>query len=431
MSLDVLHCWPETWPFSINLLPLEVYLVGGSVRDRLLRRQASYLDLDFVLPVRAIETASEIARACSAGFVVLDEARQIARVVFAKVTVDFAQQQGDHIETDLLRRDFTMNAIAYNPHRQKLIDPLGGEADIAAGILRMVSTENLAEDPLRLLRAYRQSAQLGFTLAPETQTAIGELAPHLQTISAERIRSELDALLSVPTSKDAVIHQARKNTGYEQLSSILHQQLLQFCLPHFTANSIEQMVAIDGAIMQLEKVSPAYVQALSQWLKPVPAGFYRSWIKAAKLSRLLGTDVTAAQSQLSALKYSRNEVSVVLTLLRVQPYIAELCRGGLNRAQQFFLFKAAAASFLPVALLALAQGADITVVQPLIEKFLDPEDAIAHAQPLITGTTLMTQLGLKPGPKIGKLIKAVEQAQAEGTIASHEEAIAWVKQLSE
>ena len=72
---------PKTWPFALELLPPDACLVGGSVRDRLLNRQATYLDLDFVLPADAVETASAIAQACSAGFVVLDEARRIARVV--------------------------------------------------------------------------------------------------------------------------------------------------------------------------------------------------------------------------------------------------------------------------------------------------------------------------------------------------------------
>ena len=105
---------PETWPFSLDLLPDDAYLVGGSVRDRLLNRSTTYLDLDFVLSSNAVKTAATIANSCNAGFVVLDEARQIARVVFAEMTVDFAQQQGETIAVDLHRRDFTINAIAYH-----------------------------------------------------------------------------------------------------------------------------------------------------------------------------------------------------------------------------------------------------------------------------------------------------------------------------
>lgn len=143
---------PQTWPFSLEWLPASTYLVGGNVRDALLGRQAEYLDLDFVMPEGAVQTAKAIARHYQAGFVLLDAERQIARVVFDRATVDFAQQVGDRLEDDLRRRDFTVNAIAYNPYTEQLLDPLQGFADLQRHLIRMVSPENLKEDPLRLLR---------------------------------------------------------------------------------------------------------------------------------------------------------------------------------------------------------------------------------------------------------------------------------------
>jgi tRNA nucleotidyltransferase (CCA-adding enzyme) len=157
---------PENWPFSWELLPRPAYMVGGAVRDAILGRSREYLDLDFVIPSDAVKVARAIARHYQAGFVLLDPVRRIARVVFPQATADFAQQEGNSVETDLHRRDFTINAIAYNPHTQEIIDPLNGYADLQAGLLRMVSPANLEDDPLRLLRAYRQAAQLGFTIDP-------------------------------------------------------------------------------------------------------------------------------------------------------------------------------------------------------------------------------------------------------------------------
>ena len=89
---------PRTWPFEIDFLPPQAYLVGGSVRDALLERHSDYLDLDFVMPEGAVETAATIARHYRAGFVLLDAERQIARVVFPQGTADFAQQVGDSLE---------------------------------------------------------------------------------------------------------------------------------------------------------------------------------------------------------------------------------------------------------------------------------------------------------------------------------------------
>jgi tRNA nucleotidyltransferase (CCA-adding enzyme) len=145
------------YPFSLELLPKTAYMVGGAVRDAMLGRTREYLDLDFVLPCDAVKVARKIANHYKAGFVLLDPQRQIARVVFPQATVDFAQQSGESVETDLHRRDFTVNAIAYNPHTQEIIDPLQGRADLERRLLRMISPANLQDDPLRLMRAYRQA----------------------------------------------------------------------------------------------------------------------------------------------------------------------------------------------------------------------------------------------------------------------------------
>lgn len=157
--------------FAINRqeLPENAYLVGGAVRDALLNRQKDYIDLDFVVPEKAIEIAQTIAHHYKAGFVVLDAVRQIARVVFPQGTLDFAQQEGESLEIDLKRRDFTVNALAYNLHTQEIFDPLGGLKDLGCQSLRMISRENLQDDPLRLLRAYRQAAQLDFEIEPHTR----------------------------------------------------------------------------------------------------------------------------------------------------------------------------------------------------------------------------------------------------------------------
>ncbi|MBV8886641.1 MAG: CCA tRNA nucleotidyltransferase, partial [Chroococcidiopsidaceae cyanobacterium CP_BM_RX_35] len=141
---------PQNWPFSLECLPKGAYLVGGAVRDALLGRRCEYLDLDFVLPADAVKIARQIANRYQAGFVLLDAERQIARVVFEQATADFAQQEGFTLATDLQRRDFTVNAIAYNPHTGELLDPLKGYADLQQGLLCMISLANLQDDPLRL-----------------------------------------------------------------------------------------------------------------------------------------------------------------------------------------------------------------------------------------------------------------------------------------
>lgn len=406
---------PTTWPFDSRMLPESACVVGGSVRDALLDRQADYLDLDFVMPHGAIAIASKIAKRYQAGFVVLDADNQIARAVFDQATIDFAQQVGPTLETDLYRRDFTVNAIAYHPQSNRLIDPLNGLADLHQQTLRMVSRENLAEDPLRLLRAYRQAAQLGFTIDDATRHTIRELAPLLKTIAAERIRHELDALLSQPS-------------GTACFRMAWQDGLFHHWLPHLEAHHVDRLLAVDGALRDFKAV-PKYLELLHGWKESVPAGHYRSWSKAAKLSQLLPATEDAATQWLLRLKYSRSEAQAILRILQARPYLDQLLDQGsdLGRADYFYLFKTAGTSLPAVALVALALGIPWQAVTALLERYLSPNDELAHPQALISGRDLIRELGVPSGPRIGELLSVVEKAQAEGTIASRDQALAWIK----
>lgn len=407
---------PQTWPFSVSLLPEQAYLVGGSVRDALLHRQADYLDLDFVLPTQAIATAQTIAQYYKAGFVVLDAEHQIARVVFPNATVDFAQQIGPTITVDLQRRDFTINAIAYNPHTETLLDPLNGYADLQRKTLCMVAPENLEEDPLRLLRAYRQAAQLGFTVDPHTQQTIRTLAPLLKHMAAERVRGELDCLLSLAD-------------GSRLLRLAWEDGLLHPWLPQVTALELQQLSILDQTAAQVHERWPDYSQLLHSWVKePTAPGLHRSWLKATKLAQLLVNALDLADVTLSKLKYSRVEQQAVVSILKGWDYLTQqLKTGPLPPREQYHLFKLSGTGFVGVALLALANGVPTPDIMALVQRYLNPEDPVAHPQALISGRDLVQGLALKPGPQIGELLEAVQLAQAEGLITTRDQALAWVK----
>ncbi len=417
---------PQSWPFSLDWLPPSAFLVGGSVRDALLGRHSEYLDLDFVLPDGVVDIARAIARHYKAGFVLLDAERQIARVVFAQGTADFAQQVGTSLEADLWRRDFTVNAIAYNPQLDRFVDPLQGCADIEKRLIRMVSAENLAEDPLRLLRAYRQAAQLGFSLEPATQTVIRSLAGSLRHIAAERVQSELNYLLS--TEK-----------GTPWLTQAWADGVLQDWLPAATERSFELISAIDRVTVLLQETQLAFAKGLASPNRlgspgaeaaatPTDAakasGSARNWLITAKLACLLPADPAAAELQLRRLKYSRTEIHSASTVLR---YLPQLCPADpaepLSLRSQYFFFQGVGAVFPAVAVMAMAQGVSLAAIAPLIERFLDPTDPVAHATPLVTGQDLMTRLQIPAGPVIGKLLAAIQLARAEGQIFTPEEAI--------
>ncbi len=414
---------PHTWPFALEWLPANAYLVGGNVRDALLGRQAEYLDLDFVMPQATVETARAIATHYQAGFVLLDAERQIARVVFRGATVDFAQQVGDTLESDLQRRDFTVNAIAYDPITDRIIDPVQGYADLQRRLIRMIAPENLKEDPLRLLRAYRQAAQLGFVLEPQTQATVQHLAELLQDIAPERVQAELNYLLG-------------SAAGTPFLTAAWHDGLLHDWLPHTTAPRLAWVAAIDHWAIALSQQWPTLATYLYGWVKDQQkvSGAGRSWLRIAKLTCLTAPDPALAEPELWRLKYCRAEVQAVLTVLRQMPHlytVIDAWQGSVppSRKAQYYFFQKVGTAFPAVVLLGLAQGVGLGAIAPLIEHYLDPADPVAHPQPLLSGRDLMQALGLHPSPHIGKLLDAIQLAQAEGTLTTQQEALTLARHL--
>jgi len=176
-----------------------VYLVGGAVRDAMLGRPVH--DLDFVLGGDGMGIARALANRLGAAYYPLDESRGYARVVLqeagaTRFMLDFAPFDGPDLESDLHRRDFTLNAMAVEVHNpQQVFDPLGGAADLWAKRLRACTPQAFANDPVRILRAVRQAAALGLKIQPETRTWMRQAVPLLEQTSPERLRDELLRML--------------------------------------------------------------------------------------------------------------------------------------------------------------------------------------------------------------------------------------------
>lgn len=182
-----------------------VYIVGGVVRDLLLQRKWELTDLDLVVGEAAIPNARRVADRLGWAYYPLDEARDVARLVFMPtatnpVVCDVAGMRDGSIEADLRLRDFTVNAmaLAYTTASAAptIIDPTGGQDDLERRTLRRVSAMSMADDPVRLLRAVRLANQLGFAIEEETEAQLRRLVSTIQFVSAERVRDELWKLLS-------------------------------------------------------------------------------------------------------------------------------------------------------------------------------------------------------------------------------------------
>jgi tRNA nucleotidyltransferase (CCA-adding enzyme) len=403
----------ENLPFDLNLLPKPVYVVGGAVRDGLIGRVRAELDLDLVIPTGAVEVARRLAAEYRAGFVLLDPERQIARVVFPRMTVDIAQQDGDSITTDLARRDFTLNAIAYDIQAKEIIDPFNGQQDLQHRTIRMVRQSNLVDDPLRLLRAYRQASQLNFTIDADTSQAMRELAPLLTKVAAERVLMELRYLLATPNSS-------------QWLVAMIEDQLLSGWLNIPVDKDFRnQLTQFDRSINLISQHYPALDRELDRSLRDTITISRKS---IGKLIKILSPDLELAQDQMLRLTFSAVEIQVVTTAITNLP---SLLSTEMSVTEQYFWFKAVGSNFPLLIGLAITSGVELEQVKSLIDRYLDPDDQVAHPTPLVSGHELMQALQIPPSPMIGKLLTEIQLERIRGEIATPVEAIQLAKNLIE
>jgi len=213
------------------------YIVGGFIRDRLLKRKTN--DIDIAVSGDAVATARKVAKEIGGTFVLLDDVNKVARVIVTKDEqpgktardqelrgiewhFDFSSFAGD-IKSDLARRDFTINAMAVELSQfvaaitatkmssrksaatpagkrppLKLIDPFSGREDLKEKVVRAVSEQIFEADAARLLRAVRLAAELGFAIEPSTESLIRRCSPSVTQVPGERVREELLRLLTLP-----------------------------------------------------------------------------------------------------------------------------------------------------------------------------------------------------------------------------------------
>lgn len=198
------------WPDSVldiqdvllNLaIDAPLYMVGGAVRDAFLSRPVK--DIDLATPGPSIQIARQLADTLDADIFIMDAERGVARVLHTtpegRLTIDVARFRGDDLLADLQGRDFTMNAMAIDIQGdlQHIIDPLNGEEDLEAKFIRRCHPQSIAEDPIRSLRAVRQSVQLKMRLEAATMADIRKHAADIHTPSAERLRDAFFQILAL------------------------------------------------------------------------------------------------------------------------------------------------------------------------------------------------------------------------------------------
>lgn len=474
-----------------------VYIVGGAVRDLLLQRKVELTDLDLALGEAAIPVARRVADRLGWAYYPLDETRDVARLIFmptsaAPVVCDIAGVRGGSIEADLHLRDFTVNAmaLAYTTASAAptLIDPVGGQIDLAKGLLRRVTPMSMADDPVRLLRAVRLANHFNFKIESETEGQLRRLAQTIQFVSQERVRDELWKILTAP----------QPHQGIEMLNDL---GILAFVLPEIAAtigveqsfphlypvyehtiNSVREAAALRNWIMG-ESTTPineahAFVQnKLQAWQHRlrhhfgaiVGSGHRRAdWLiwftlfhdVGKPLTRSLEEDAAGVmrtrfyeheiigaaltEERLVTLRFSRNEVELATAAVRahMRPHHLHMSFIGqqISHRAMFRYFRdvggkhSGAAPGIDTLLVALADRLSVTQdIPPDETNYVEHLDQLLNYAfdegttlplPLVDGHTLIRRLGIKPGPRLGALLEHLMEAQAASEIKTEEEALA-------
>ncbi|MET9122748.1 CCA tRNA nucleotidyltransferase [Streptomyces sp. NPDC004528] len=437
-------------------------LVGGSVRDALLGRLGN--DLDFTTDARP-EDVLKIVRPWADALwevgiafgtvgaqkdALVDGVRQSFQIeitTYRSEAYDRTSRKpevsyGDSIEEDLVRRDFTVNAMAVALPEKTFIDPHGGRDDLAARVLRTPGTpeQSFSDDPLRMMRAARFAAQLDFEVAPDVVAAMTDMAGRIEIVSAERVRDELNKLLL----------SAHPRKG---LTLLVDTGLSAHVLPELPALRLESdehhrhkdvydhsLIVLEQA-MALEENGPDLTLRLAALLHDIGKPRTRRFEKDGRVSfhhhEMVGAKMT--KKRMSELKYSNELVKDVSRLvelhLRFHGYgtgewtdsaVRRYVRDAgplLERLHKLTRSDCTTRNKRKATALSRAyDGLEERIVQ------LQEQEELDSIRPDLDGNQIMEILGIGPGPAIGQAYKFLLELRLENGPTDHDTAVAALKE---
>lgn len=466
-----------------------VYLVGGALRDFLLEKKTQ--DLDLVCEGSPVYFSQNLAKSFNGTLVVLDDQTKIYRIVLPKGLpgpvsyLDVAKMQGRTIEEDLGRRDFTVDSMALplsamrNTHPHKLIDPFDGQKDLRRKTLKMVHPQVFQEDPLRMLRAFRLAAQLGFKIEAKTSRQIKKDAARLLQSSYERIQQELAMIFRTKNSCGAL--EAMDKAGllteiFPELEASRGCAVVYYGKGGVLKHSFRVLKRLEYLLENLPRLYPDLHQEIGKDLDPVLLKLTALLHDVAKPAtarmrkgrlRFFGHEEKGGQMAskiLRRLRFSKNYERACELMIRDHLRPGNLAANPVisDRAMYRF-FKDLQDQGVNLLLTAWADHSSYLTEGQVkkIEKHLDQEDlSIPPGVPqavhktlkhllavslllrhyfrrpekvfppkLIDGNDVMKALKMKPGPEVGKILEKLREAQATGKIHTREEALSFIRKL--
>lgn len=429
-------------------------LVGGSVRDALLGRLGN--DLDFTTDARP-DDVLKIVRpwadsvwevGIAFGTVGCQKAGyQIEVTTYRSEAYDRTSRKpevsyGDCIEDDLVRRDFTVNAMAVALPEKEFIDPHGGLDDLAGRVLRTPGTpeESFSDDPLRMMRAARFAAQLDFEVAPEVVAAMTAMSGRIEIVSAERVRDELNKLILSPNPRKGLRLLVDSGLAGHVLPE-LPQLRLESDEHHKHKDVYEHSLTVLEQAMDLEEGGPDLVLRLAALLHDIGKPRTRRFESDGRVSfhhhEVVGAKMT--KKRMTALKYSNDmikDVSLLVELhLRFHGYgtgewtdsaVRRYVRDAgpqLERLHKLTRSDCTTRNKRKAGALSRAyDGLEERIAQ------LQEQEELDSIRPDLDGNQIMEILGIGPGPEIGKAYKFLLELRLENGPMEYDAAVAALKE---
>ena len=426
----------------------QAYFVGGCVRDILLHREPADYDVATDATPERVEQIFPNSLMVGAKFgvvVVLQEPETgdyaestSATVEVATFRSDVGYSDGRHPDQvvyasspqeDVQRRDFTINGLLLDPESNEVLDFVGGRDDLRAGIIRAIGRpeERFREDKLRMLRAVRFAARFGYAIEPETLRAIQRFSPEIGQVSAERVRDELTKLLTEGAAR----------RGFELLDET---RLLPAVLPEISRmKGVEQPPQFhpEGdvwihTLLMLQGLAPGTSPTLAWGVLLHDVGKPPTFTPPSgpngriRFDRHVEVGTRMAEQICDRLRFSNDDTAQIASLvanhLRFKD-VPQMRRSTLKRFVRLDRFD----EHMELHRLDCSSSHRNLENYEFMLRFL-AETPAAEVRPirLLTGDDLIG-LGFRPGPEFRGILDAAEDAQLEGSIATHDDALTWVR----
>ena len=440
----------------------EGYLVGGSIRD-LFTKHCVFCDRD--ISIKGAENfARKIANKWDGTFIELDNENKIYRVVLPdKINfLDISELQGNTIEEDLKRRDFTINAIAYDLTNDKFVDVTGGLKDLKNKVLRHIDDKNFEDDPLRILRAFRFYAVTGFKMTIELENALKKYLPLALNPAKERINYEIMKLFGGDFVSGALLKMDEFGLLEKIFPCVIEMKKVppnthhHLDLFHHVVETVRQIEILYNKISGFEKEHLDAIDfggfprinhlKLAGFLHDI--GKFSTWtIEESGRHRFIKHDDVGSKMVvplLRDLKFSKKQIEYISCMIKNHIYPSNVIvapnlndkvmmryvrKMDDNVVDNIILAKADRLSARGVDITEEIVNTNISGLDKLLDFYLSKKDSLAPLPKLIDGREIMEILNIKPSPKLGEIINAINEAQLNGDITTHEEAVNYIKNL--